>query len=364
MSEVKPPKFVLLIFASAANPVTANSAYSMAEQRKKPDARPKVKDEPMDNDYAGMTGHVEEFDRASEHVARLRQSARRLARDAGFSSWSGEERAGGRAPTVSATGLDVNKDGGARCNQVQVKTPKYSGKADWEAFHAQFELLARAAGWSEDIKALQLALCLTDEALSCLLLLSPAERDDYGALVGALQRRFGQCNQPGVLRSELSNRRRQAGEPLRVLANDIESLARRAYAHMPTEVQNELARDQFIRAITPRELCIQTQLAHPRNLQEALELALEREIVGETARNDIGGNPVVRTVAQEVPDQAKPAWAEELTELIRAASMQPPRSSDRPRRGPPVCWTCGQSGHISVRCPKNAGGQGNAPGSV
>jgi len=51
---------------------------------------------------------------------------------------------------------------------------------------------------------------------------------------------------------------------------------------MPTEVQNELARDQFIRAITPRELCIQTQLAYPRNLQEALELALEREIIGES----------------------------------------------------------------------------------
>lgn len=47
-----------------------------------------------------------------------------------------------------------------------------------------------------DTRALQLALCLTDDALSCLLLLSPEERRDYGALVGALQRRFGQCLQP------------------------------------------------------------------------------------------------------------------------------------------------------------------------
>ena len=66
-----------------------------------------------------------------------------------------------------------------------MKTPKYSGKTDWEAFHAQFELLAKAAAWPVDTKALQLALCLTDDALACLLLLSPAERDDYGALVGA-----------------------------------------------------------------------------------------------------------------------------------------------------------------------------------
>ncbi|KAJ8390794.1 hypothetical protein AAFF_G00099260 [Aldrovandia affinis] len=44
------------------------------------------------------------------------------------------------------------------------------------------------------------------------------------------------------------------GESLRLLANDIESLTRRAYGHMPSEVQSELARDQFIRALTPADL--------------------------------------------------------------------------------------------------------------
>lgn len=65
-----------------------------------------------------------------------------------------------------------------------------------------------------------------------------------------------------------------------MLANDIETLSRWAYAPMPPAVQGELARDQFVQAKTPRELRVQTQLAHLRTLQEALELALEREIVG------------------------------------------------------------------------------------
>lgn len=56
---------------------------------------------------------------------------------------------------------------------------------------------------------------------------------------------------------------RQAGEPLRVLANDIETRERRAYAHMQTDAQSELVRDQFIQARSPRELRIQTQLVHP-----------------------------------------------------------------------------------------------------
>ena len=322
----------------------------MAAQRDRTGTRPKVKEEVlMDSWRAGEPNYVNEYGRTSEHVAHLRRTARDMAAAAGFDS----------------PGLEARTGIGGNCDQLQVKTPKYSGKANWEAYHAQFELLAQAAGWSGKKKALQLAMCLTEEALTCLLLLSPAERADYGALVGALQRRFGQCCQPGVLRSELSSRQRQPGEPLRVLANDIETLARRAYAHMPAEVQCELARDQFIRAITPRELRIQTQLAHPCTLQEALELALEREVVGGASESDFnGGSHVVRSVVQEGPGQEKPAWVAELTEMIRAVSLQSPHSNTRPRRGAPVCWVCGQAGHISVRCPKRIDVQGNDPGSV
>lgn len=41
----------------------------------------------------------------------------------------------------------------------------------------------------------------------------------------------------------LCGRLRQPGERLCVLANDIVTLSRRAYAHMPLAVQSELARD-------------------------------------------------------------------------------------------------------------------------
>lgn len=40
----------------------------------------------------------------------------------------------------------------------ELGTPKFSGKPDWEAFHAQFELLAHVGNWSEDCKALELAI--------------------------------------------------------------------------------------------------------------------------------------------------------------------------------------------------------------
>ncbi|KAJ8416517.1 hypothetical protein AAFF_G00358050 [Aldrovandia affinis] len=245
---------------------------------------------------------------------------------------------GGRQST-----REVNNNGAPYCpSSARVKTPKFSGKSDWEAFHAQFELLARAEGWSTDDKALQLAMCLTDDALPCLLLLSPEDRNRYEALVGALQRRFGQCLESGVLRNELSNRSRMPGESLRLLANDIESLTRRAYGHMPSEVQSELARDQFIRALSPADLRAQVQLHHPRTLQAAFEMAVEREMVwaGTAGSSQQGSSPAVRAAVGCPPGEVKPAWAAEITELLRAVSLQAAR---QPRPGPRACSPTSQS---------------------
>lgn len=258
---------------------------------------------------------------------------------------------------------NANKDGGAHeLKPVGIKTPKYSGRSDWEAFHAQFELLARASGWSEEQKALQLALCLTDDALSCLLLLDTSERADYAALVGALKRRFGQCFRSELLRSELHSRQRNPGEPLRSLANDIESMARRAYAHISPSVQSELARDQFIRALSPPELRIHTQLARPLNLSEALELALEREMVVEAAKQGsvMDPFPPVRAVEGSGGATSKPEWVEEITEMIRGLMVPPPRRQQTQNR---ICWGCGQQGHMVKECPTQAKEVGNRKGA-
>lgn len=95
---------------------------------------------------------------------------------------------------------------------------------------------------------------------------------DYDALVGAIKRHFGQCLQDDIFKNKLSPRNMLSGEPLRVLANEIESLTRRAYVHMPSGLQNPLA-------LSPPELRIQVQFVHPTSLQDAPDMALERELL-------------------------------------------------------------------------------------
>lgn len=244
-----------------------------------------------------------------------------------------------------------------------VKTPKYTGGSDWEAFHAQFELLADARRWTAEDKALQLALCLEGDALSCLLLLDSVQRRCYDALVGALQRRFGTWSQPALVKNDLRGRCRKPGESLRGLANDVESQVRRAYGHMSAEARSELATDLFVGAINPPDLRIQVQLQHPRSLQEALEAAIERESLWgvATGGGQEAGSHAVRSTSACPAKEVVPAWATEMTELLRAVTLQAPRG---PRSGPQVCWGCGQPGHIRRDCPAARRGRGNASGSA
>lgn len=148
-----------------------------------------------------------------------------------------------------------------------------------------------------------------------------------------------------------------------MLANDIESLTRRAYAHMPPDVQSELARDQFIRALFPTELRVQVQLHYPNTLQATLEMAVEREHVWGMAAGDRQreNSPAVRAAVGSCTEEERPAWVTEMTELIRAVSLQTTR---RPHPGPRVCWGCGQPGHLARECPKSPRDQGNGPGSA
>lgn len=258
-------------------------------------------------------------------------------------------------------GQNVNKDGAAHpLFAAGAMTLKFSGRGSWEAYLAQFELLASATGWSARMKAVQLALSLTDDAAACLLLLSPEEREDYPMLVAALQRRFGVFNLKDSLRCEFKNRVRQPGESLRSLAHEIETLGRRAYASLPSMIQSELARDQFVHALTPTDLRLHVQLAHPPTLGHALEIALERE-TAMSVTNPAVLSPVM-AVKSDGPDK-KPAWAEELISAVKSLSVRPKEVSTV-RAPPGACWGCGKPGHTLRRCPEDKGQQGNERGSV
>lgn len=216
------------------------------------------------------------------------------------------------------------------------KPAEYDGKVAWEAYIAQFGMLARAQGWDEAEKALQLATALRGPALETLSHLPAAKQACFESLSEALQRRFGHRHQAEVYRAQLKKRVKQKSETLSQLAQDVEGLVRRSYPAAAEEMTTILARDAFVDALQDHQLQIYVKQAHPGDLQVALARAMEFEAFLKTSSH--------------LADYSKPLGD------VRGRRAKSERSAVSRESSPAEfggrCWTCGEKGHRRDRCPR------------
>jgi len=226
------------------------------------------------------------------------------------------------------------------------KPSEFDGKVAWEAYLAQFELLAGAQGWDDDEKALQLVSGLRGAALEVLAHLTSQQRTVYSHVVGALQRRFGHHHQAEVYRARLKARVRARGESLPQLAQELETLVRHAYPAAAEDMVTVLTRDYFVDALQDRELQLYIKQAHPEDVQVALARALELEAFLRTS---------VLGAALEVPRKFYPnrefrARRTQVGESPVEQSGATQRVSLTGFQG--ICWRCGKKGHRRSDCPR------------
>lgn len=107
-----------------------------------------------------------------------------------------------------------------------LKPDKYNGESSLETFLCGFENCAQYNRWDEEDKVAMLRWALCGNAAQ---LLWGTEKDSYGQLIEKLKNRFGASGLEVRYRTELRCRRRQLGESLRELAQDIRRLMVLAY---------------------------------------------------------------------------------------------------------------------------------------
>ena len=105
-------------------------------------------------------------------------------------------------------------------------------------------------GWNDEDKAAFLATSLQGKATLVLSNLSEEDRRNYNQLVAALTSRFGVPHQSELARAKLKNRVKTKDETLPELVEGVESLTRTAYPDASQELEDVLARDHFIDALT------------------------------------------------------------------------------------------------------------------
>jgi hypothetical protein len=145
-------------------------------------------------------------------------------------------------------------------------------------------MLAELNGWPGDVKALYLAGCLSGSARSVLNDMDPRARYDYVKFDEALRERFGTDDQSELFKAKLRNRVKTKEETLQELAHDVRRLVRLAYPKAPARTHDDLTKDQFIEALGDGEIRWSVFQARPKNITEALKVAMELEAFKESEK--------------------------------------------------------------------------------
>ena len=133
-------------------------------------------------------------------------------------------------------------------------------------------------------KALYLAGCLSKGARSVLNDLIPQDRYDYDKLDGALRMRYGTDDQAELFKAKLRGRVKSKEESLQELAHDIKRLVHLAYPKAAMSTHADLTKDQFIESLGDGDIRCSVFQACPKDLTEALKVAMELEAFRESEK--------------------------------------------------------------------------------
>lgn len=147
----------------------------------------------------------------------------------------------------------INTDGFRYNNPhtVSIRPEPYDGGEDWEEYISHFEVCAELGRWRDADKVLALAAALRGPARTFYISLEQTEKRDYGILTQRLGLRFGSTRQQNRWLSRLEMRKRNPGEAIAALADDLRQMAQRAYIDLDARAQEVLALNQLYKSVTP-----------------------------------------------------------------------------------------------------------------
>ena len=188
----------------------------------------------------------------------------------------------------------------------RLKLERYDGSTPLEAFRVQFETCCEYNRWGEFDKLAQLKASLRGSAAQVLL--GDGEPLTYEQLWTDLRQNFGTAGHEAQFESQLRVRRRQKGESLRSLYQDISRLTLQAYPDSRGKLRDKLSVEAFIVGLSDNELALQVRNTCPIDLQAAYRTALmiesNRLLVGQAEevrdrRKDGRTDMTARSVAEE-----------------------------------------------------------------
>lgn len=255
----------------------------------------------------------------------------------------------------------------------KVKPDIFDGSVPLREYLVQFNLIARANGWSDTLKTVALASNLRGKARSVLDGVFEFEHLSFEELRNKLELRFGEAHLAQTYYTQFTNRKQKSSEDLPSLAADLERLSRLAYPECSHEVRDKIACAQFVSALSDGFLKRTLQLENVSSLKSAVERAMAVKVIqegcfprkyenrnfnyGNDRRNgnkfsgNINGHRFNGNFKRNGDNNKNKDNESSSQGNSKAGSNKTGKYFNKNRAQRRECWNCGSTEHFRSECP-------------